>query len=595
MASVAAAEEARQVLMEAESFRETGGWVVDQQFMDVMGSPYLLAHGLGKPCANAKTTVSFPSPGKYRLWVRAKDWVPEPAWAPGQFQVIIDGKPVAETFGAKGDGAWIWQDGGTIDVASKEVAVELRDLTGFDGRCDALYFTTDLNARPPEKAGEEMTRWRETLLGLNQPPASAGAFDVVVVGGGLAGCSAAIAAARLGCKVALAQDRPVLGGNNSPEIRVHLGPWGIPGTLIAPEISGDYANKPSDPKWWDPVNGPVEAAAKQRQQTVDAEKNIKQFLGWRVFRAQKKGDAIVSVDARNIYTNKELRFTAPVFIDCTGDGWIGYYAGADFRYGQEGRDEHNEPLAPEKAVKMTLGASLFWCSADGGQPSSFPDVPWATSVSRTLAATSGDWKWEYGHYRDMIGEAEEIRDYLFRAIYGAFATAKKNNPAKNANLELRNVNYILGKRESRRLMGDYIMTQADSWENLTKPDKVVQGGNPFDLHVPTKNYDFQIQVDPRVSLNDRKLFDVPFRCLYSRNVSNLMMAGRCVSATRIAHAAMRIQNTGAQDGVAVGAAAFLCRKYSATPRGIYQSHIKELQDIVFAQGDYAASLKPADK
>ena len=588
----APAAETRRLLVEAEGFAQSGGWVVDSQFSDVMGSPFLLAHGLGKPVAPARTTVRFPQAGRYRLWVRTRDWVAEPQWAPGRFQIAVDGKPLPETFGVKGDGAWIWQDGGTVKVGAGDVTIELRDLTGFDGRCDALYFTTDASERPPDKADDAMLAWREGLLGVTQPPPDAGEFDVVVTGGGLAGCSAALTAARLGCRVALVQNRPVLGGNNSPEIGVHTGPWGIPGTLVTPEIAGDFDAKASNPQWWDKATGPMYEAERRRQAVVDGEKNVTQFLGWHVFRAQKEGGAIASVDARNITTNREQRFRAPIFIDCTGDGWVGYRAGADFRHGQEGRAEHNEPLAPEQPIKMTLGSTLQWYGADSGKPSSFPDVPWATAVSGGKAAVYGDWQWEYGHYRDTIWDAEEIRDHLLRAIYGAFATANQKNPKKYGTFELRQVNYIVGKRESRRLMGDTIMTQLDCWENLTKPDKVVQGGNPFDLHVPTAQHDFIIQVDKRVSLKERKLFDIPFRSLYSRNVPNLLMAGRCISATRIAHAAMRIQNTGGQGGVAVGAAAFLCRKYHTTPRGVYEQHLKELQDIVFARGEYAGALKP---
>jgi len=574
------AGEASRVLVEAEGFSERGGWVVDQQFIDVMGSPYLLAHGLGKPCPNASTTVEFPATGQYRVWVRTKDWVPEPEWAPGTFRVAVDGKPLAETFGTKGDGAWIWQDGGTVRIDKLQVSIELQDLTGFDGRCDALYFTTDPDDAPPAKAGDDMALWREKLLGIVQPPKAAGKFDVVVVGGGLAGCSAAVMAARQGCKVALVQNRPVFGGNNSTEIGVHTGQWGIPGKLVTPELAGNYGSGASDPRKWERA----EAAQRQRQTVIDGEKNVAQFLGWHVFRAQKQGDRIASVDARNIYSNAQLRFAAPVFIDCTGDGWVGYYAGADFRYGQEARHEHDEPLAPVRASKMTLGSTLFWNSANAEKPVEFPYVPWARAVSKNVAGTTGGWKWEYGHFRDTIWEAEEIRDHLFRAIYGAFSKAKIDEPVKYARLELRRVNYIAGKRESRRLLGDYIMTQVDCWDNTTKPDKVAQGGNPFDLHVPMKPDGFLIQIDHRVSLKSRRLFDIPFRCLYSRNVSNLMMAGRCVSVTRIAHSAIRLQNTGAQNGVAVGAAASLCVKYGLTPREAGKKHIKELQDLVFAKG-----------
>ena len=293
----------------------------------------------------------------------------------------------------------------------------------------------------------------------------------------------------------------------------------------------------------------------------------------------------------NIRTAKELRFATPVFIDCTGDGWVGYYAGAEFRHGQEARGEHNEPLAPEKAIKMTLGSTLMWCSTMGPPDATFPDVPWATAVSKDLAAANGDWKWEHGHYRDTIWDAEEIRDHLLRAIFGAFSTGRQKGAAVNKRLELYRVNYIAGKRESRRLLGDYILTQADCWDTREKPDKVALGNNPFDLHVPSEKYDFIIGVDPRVSLKDRRSFDIPLRCLYSRNVPNLLMAGRCISATRVAHSAIRLQNTGGQTGVAVGAAAFLCKKYGVRPRQLYEKHLAELQDIVFARGEYQEALQ----
>jgi len=595
-AALASAQKADSLLVEAESFRDPGGWVVDQQFIDAMGSPYLLAHGLGKPCANATTAATLPAAGRYRVWVRTKDWIAEPNWAPGQFKLVINGKALAETFGTKGDGAWIWQDGGDVQMENREASLELQDLTGFEGRCDAIFFTTDANARPPTKADAEMAQWRRSMLGLEATPTTAGEFDVVVVGGGIAGCSAAITAARLGARVALVEDRPVLGGNNSPEIRVHTGGWGIPGKLVAPEVSGDFGHRASDSKWWDPAASPVEAAERKRRQAVEGEKNIRLFLGWRVYSAAKTGGRIVSVDARDIRTGREQRIAGWSFIDCTGDGWVGYYAGADFRHGQEGRDETHEPLAPEKPVKMTLGTSLLWYAAAGAKPAEFPDVPWATAVSKNLAATSGDWQWEYGHYRDTIWEAEEIRDHLFRAAYGAFATTKRKDPVKYANYEIQHLNYVAGKRESRRLMGPYVMAQTDCTGEVTKPDKVAIGGNPFDLHVPTREHDFLIRVDPRVSLKERTTFDIPLRCLYSRNVANLLMAGRCISATRIAHSCLRLQNTGGQTGVAAGAAAYLCKKHGATPDGIYRDHLAELQDIVFDRGQYKGALAAkADK
>ncbi len=209
----------RLVFVEPESFDELGGWVVDQQFMDLMGSPYLLAHGLGEAVQDARGRVYFEQPGRYRVWVRTRDWVAP--WgapgSPGKFQVIINGKSLDTVFGTEG-AEWHWQDGGIVDL-DRGVDLVLHDLTGFEGRCDAIVLARDLGYRPPDD-GEHLAELRAKALGWNPDPEDGGDFDLVVVGGGIAGTSAAITAARLGVSVALIQDRPVLGGNGSSEVRV---------------------------------------------------------------------------------------------------------------------------------------------------------------------------------------------------------------------------------------------------------------------------------------------------------------------------------------------------------------------------------------
>ncbi|HEG43790.1 MAG TPA: FAD-dependent oxidoreductase, partial [Phycisphaerales bacterium] len=236
------------VLVEAEGFDDTGGWVVDQQFMQVMGSPYLLAHGMGEPVADAVTTVTFPSTGTYKMWVRTKDWVPGAWTAPGRFQVLIDGTAVGGTFGTIA--GWTWQDGGTINVTNTQVQIKLHDLTGFDGRCDAIYFDTNTSAVPVDfdVNNPHLNRqWRNGLLGLPDTPPDGGTFDVVIVGGGIAGCAAAMAAEKEGLTVALIQDRPLLGGNNSSEIRVHTEGIHGDGTAILSQIDGCcWANNSPD-------------------------------------------------------------------------------------------------------------------------------------------------------------------------------------------------------------------------------------------------------------------------------------------------------------------------------------------------------------
>ena len=570
---------AADILVEAESFADLGGWVVDQQFMDLMGSPYLLAHGLGKPVAPARTQVEFPEVGAWHLWVRTKDWVP--SHHPGTFKVVVDGVPVG-VFGNQGKG-WMWQDGGTVQVKGKKVTVELVDLTGFNGRCDALYFTTDATRLPPKEPGDAMDSWRRKLSGLPDTPPAGGEFDVVVVGGGIPGTAAAITAARLGCTVALIHDRPVLGGNASSEIRVHTG--GQSGKLVVDEINANY-------------NAAAQAAVaagahptikfdERREKVVAAEKNITEFLGWRAFRVQTDKKRIASVDAKNIRTNEEKRFTGRIVVDCTGDGSVAAWAGAEFRMGREARSEYNESLAPETADKMTLGTSLMWGTRDTDHDTTFPAVPWAREVSKDLAAAAGDWTWEYGHNLDTIKDAEEIRDYMLRAIYGSWSTMKnEKETARYSRSELAWVGYVGGKRESRRVIGDYILTQNDILELKQFPDAVATGSWSIDLHYP-KGYDFRTYAQ----FTKTKPYPIPYRCLYSKDIENLMLAGRDISETHVALGSTRVMNTGGQMGVAVGAGAFLCKKFSTTPRGVYQKHLEELLKAVKGEGEYAELLK----
>ena len=199
------------VLLEAESFKDIGGWVIDQQFMDEMGSPFLLAHGLGQPVKDAKTEVVFKSTGHYHIWVRTRDWVapwktastPKAKKAkgcPGTFQVLIDGEPLPIVFGTE-NAQWFWQYGGAVNIKNKTTRVTLHDLTGFEGRCDAILFSQDKNESLP-KSGEAMAKYRRALLNLPERAEDAGDYDLVVVGGGIAGICASITAAINGLQVA---------------------------------------------------------------------------------------------------------------------------------------------------------------------------------------------------------------------------------------------------------------------------------------------------------------------------------------------------------------------------------------------------------
>jgi hypothetical protein len=227
------------VFVEAEQFANHGGWELDQQSMEQMGSPYLLAHGLGIPVQDATTEIKFPTAGTYRVWVRTRDWVAP--WnapgAPGKFQLKINGKALKETFGTK-SATWHWHDGGMVKVGT-QAKLALHDLTGFEGRCEAILFCKDPAFKPSNDVAA-LTKFRRQLLGLPENPADGGQFDLIVSGGGLAGTCAALAAARNGVKVALVQDRPVLGGNGSSEVRVW--PEGHTNKDLFPHI-GDIVNE----------------------------------------------------------------------------------------------------------------------------------------------------------------------------------------------------------------------------------------------------------------------------------------------------------------------------------------------------------------
>ena len=209
------------IFVEAESFGTKGGWVVDQQFMDQMGSPYLLAHGMGKPVDDATATVDIPASGEWHVYARTYNWTSP--WTdnpgPGKFRIKAGKKTLKNTLGNTGN-AWEWQYAGSVRLPAGPTALSLVDLTGFEGRCDAVYLTMDKDDVPPSDAAG-LDAFRRQMLGLPDPDTQE--YDFVVVGGGIAGICAAAAAARLGCKVALVNDRPVLGGNNSSEVRVHLG------------------------------------------------------------------------------------------------------------------------------------------------------------------------------------------------------------------------------------------------------------------------------------------------------------------------------------------------------------------------------------
>jgi len=563
-----------EIFVECESFDDPGGWVVDPQFVEQMGSPYLMAHGLGEPVENASTSVQVPSGGTYHVWARTTNWASGHWDAPGRFNLWLEGQKLDETMGNYR--GWGWNYAGKVKLDGGQALLELEDLTGFNGRCDAIYICN--RYRAPTNQSAYLPDLRNRLTPGSDFPENIMEFDLVVVGGGIAGCAASIAAAEQGLKVALVHDRPVLGGNASSEIRVHtLGIYGHFERILRMLDTEHYPNGSPD----------ALADEKKRHWNMEQYPDISLFLNYRAYTANGEENRIQSVDARHTSTGEQIRFSAPYFVDCTGDGWIGYWAGAKYLYGREGASEHNESWdeygelwSPDSADNKVLGASLLWRTCEADSACEFPEVPWAMDVAGHYAARGGTWHWEMiSDSWHQVDNAEQIRDHMLKAIYGSFYNERKKSGTGNLKLEW--VSYLLGKRESRRLVGDYLYTFNDMRNSASFPDAVVMEERQVDVHYRQDELDEQKPdfLAEAMYFPVEKYY-IPFRSLYSRNINNLFMAGRCFSCTHIGLGGPRVMRTTGQMGAAVGYAASLCREYRCTPRELYEKHLDRYLQLI---------------
>jgi hypothetical protein len=573
--------QSKSIWVEAESFDEKGGWFIDQQSMDIMGSPYLIAHGMGTPVKEATTKVRFPAKGNYYVYVRTRNWnAPWSDRAAGKFQIKLNGQTLPKNFG-QDHKDWHWNFGGKVKVRSHEVTISLHDLTGFNGRIDAIYFTQNKKDLPPNEWAA-LDSFRIKKSGINPNPQSS-KFDFVVVGGGMAGTCAAISAARHGLKVALIQNRPILGGNNSSEVRVHLGarinlePYPALGNLvneIGPERGGN-----AQPKDY--------YEDQKKLNAVRNESNISLFLNHHANAVIMKGNSIQKVLAENLETGEKLAFEAPLFADCTGDGTLGYLAGAEYLNGRESKATFNEPTAPDVADNLTMGISVQWFSEKSSQPSAFPDIDWGLPMDdeKSYTITRGDWNWETGMGKDMIREAEFIRDYGLLVVFSNWSYIKNHHAEKQkfAHEKLQWVAYIGGKRESRRLVGDYILTENDLTQQNFLPDGTAPTSWSIDLHYPDLQNEKDFKGEAFRSIAEHISiypYPIPFRCLYSKNIDNLMMAGRDISVSHVALGTVRLMRTCGMMGEVIGMAASVCKAKNTLPRGLYQNHFSLLEELM---------------
>ncbi|MEM9281769.1 MAG: FAD-dependent oxidoreductase [Verrucomicrobiota bacterium] len=575
---------AADVLVEAESFASHGGWKLDTQFIEIMGSPYLLAHGLGNPVEDAVTEVQIKESSTYHVWVRTKDWTR--VWdrdeSPGRFQLSIGGDVLPTLFGTE-SAEWSWQKGGSIEMDKGTHELRLQDLTGFNGRCDAILLTTD-ESLEPDNTSEPLPAWRRTMLGLPEEPEDAGEYDLVVVGGGYSGMGAAVSAARMGIKVALVQNRDVLGGNGSSEVRVWAKgntPDGLyPVGDIIRELEDDAAASPGTYE---------EFEDDKKEQILRAEKNLSLFLGHHAFGVEMIDEATIgSVKALETRTNRIREFKAPLFVDATGHGFIGMWAGADLGFHEKGR----------------MGMSNMWKWENTDEPSSFPEVPWALDLDEGgfpyPRRFHAEWFWESGFDKHPLNDLEKIRDWNHKAAFGAWS-ALKNKGAyaeydplekSHANARLVWLAYIGGTRETQQILGDVILTESDIISKREFEDGCVLSTWSIDLHYPKEEFIGDFAHNPFIAVAnhnraiDRRVgYPVPYRCFYSRNITNLFAAGRNISVTHEALGTVRVMKTCGMMGVVVGKAASICIDKDALPRDIYEKYWDDMLVLLKLPGN----------
>lgn len=413
--------------------------------------------------------------------------------------------------------------------------------------------------------------------------------DLCVVGGGLSGLCAAVAAARHGLKVALMHDRPMLGGNASSEIRMWVcGAQGRDnretGLLEEIMMENQYRNPDKNYYIWD---GILYGLAKK-------EKNITLLLNCSCLDASMKDGLIDTVTGWQTTTQKYHRVKAGLFADCSGDSILAPLTGASFREGREARKEFGESIQPIQADAYTMGMSCMFQAEETGEPQAFIPPDWAEQITEEqLVHRKADlssplenfWYLELGGMRDTIGDTEEIRDELLPLAYGIWDYLK-NSPQereKSRNWRLTWMGALPGKRESRRYEGAYIMNQNDVQSGGNFPDEVAYGGWTMDDHHPAG---FRTSEKPTIHHSVEPPYGIPYRCLYSQDVPNLYFAGRNISVSHAALSSCRVMGTCAMLGQAVGTAAYIAVTQRCLPKEISESHIAYLQDLLMDDDCY---------
>lgn len=444
-------------------------------------------------------------------------------------------------------------------------------------------------------------------------------YDVVVVGGGLSGLCAALASARNGSQTALIQDRPVLGGNASSEIRMHVcgasdgmkKPWLSEGGILHEfMLSNKYVNDSYNFSIWDAV----------LFSTAQKEKNLDLYLNTTMHTAESESNAVTKIRCYQLTTEKHYEISAQFFIDCTGNGTLSYFAGAEYKTGSEGKSEYGEVHAPEQADQKRMGNTLLFKAVDRGRPVPFippveimhfteeqlkfrkhspeisPDIAKNVTPEEMRTMFSG-YAQDYGYWwieicgdkENIIEEYEEIRDQLVAAIYGVWNHIKNEGEHGADNYDLIWVGMLPGVRESRRIVCDYMLTENDILSNRRFEDTIAYGGWSIDNHVGLLAYDQK----PSFTYPVEGSYDIPYRSYCVKGFKNLFVGGRCIGASKLAMSSTRVMGTCAIGGQAIGtAAAMLCQENASDIRDI---PIKRLQQKLLQDDCYLPCLHNEDE
>lgn len=454
-------------------------------------------------------------------------------------------------------------------------------------------------------------------------------YEVVVIGGGLSGVCAALASARHGTRTAIIQARPVFGGNASSEIRMHIvgagchnGKENMHESGILHEIL--LENKHRNPYQSFPVFDTV------LWEKVRYQENLDMYLNTSCTEVKTENGKITELTCYQSSTEKTYHIKAQIFIDATGHATIGLKAGAHTMTGTESKYEYNEPSAPEVRNEYTSGNTIQYVAVDRGEPVKFVKPFWAYDLDEEylkyrehgmnffarsdgghiINYAEGDKRddlvlpqfsdWSAGHwwielggdYNDIVGNDEEIRDELLKYVFGVWDHIKNKGDHGAENYDLEWVGFVPGYRESRRLRGDYLLTENDIRANRVFDDAVAYGGWPMDEHTPGGIS--APDKEPARTLMFPGAYSIPYRCYYSDNISNLMMAGRDISVTRTAYGSVRVMGTCAVGGQAVGTAASLACKYHCTPKEV-GGHINELQQELMKDDCFIYGFRNRDE